>query len=158
MTKSLTQPQVGDEVLLQKTGRDVVTVKRHERDAEGQLKPKDVETHRNRWVIEKSAFFAERAQAAQVVRDPTIDPREVVRERPQLAGTYVALRAAELAARTLRDPQDQRRFVAKVRELLADDIQRGEPMTPVRLRERARRQSRDVPLPERSREAPEIAR
>ena len=70
----------------------------------------------------------------------------------------MALRAAELAARSLRDPQDQRRFVAKVRELLADDIQRGEPMTPVRLRERVRRQSRDVPLPERSREAPEIAR
>ena len=41
---------------------------------------------------------------------------------------------------------------------LADDIQRGEPMTPVRLRERARRQCKDVPLPERSREAPEIAR
>ena len=80
----------------------------------------------------------------------------MVRERPQLAGTFVALRAAELAARSLRDPQ--RRFVAKVRELLADDIQRGEPMTAVRLRERARRQCKDVPLPERSREAPEIAR
>jgi len=43
----------------------------------------------------------------------------------------VALRAAELAARSLSDPQDQSRFVAKVRELLADDIQRGEPMTPL---------------------------
>jgi len=59
----------------------------------------------------------------------------------------VALRAAELAARSRSDPRDQRRFVAKVRELLADDIQRGEPITPVKLHERARRQSRDVPLP-----------
>src|SRR5947207_11508600 len=137
MTKSLTQPQVGDEVLLQKTGRDVVTVKRHERDAEGQLKPKDVETHRNRWVVEKRAFFAERAQSAQVVRDPTIDPRAAVGRHPELAGTYLNLRAAELASRALRDQEDQKRFVAQVRAALANDIERGEPLQPVRLRERA---------------------
>ena len=156
---SLTQPKIGDEVVLQRNGRDPVTVRRAGRSTPGgEITERPVETFRNRWVIETKAFFSERAQAAQLVRNAAIDPREVVRERPELAGTYVALRAAELAARTLRDPQDQRRFVAKVRELLADDIQRGEPMTPVRLRERARRQSRDVPLPERSREAPEIAR
>ncbi len=68
------------------------------------------------------------------------------------------LRAAELAARTLRDPQDQSRFVAKVREVLADDIQRGEPLTPVRLRERGRRVANDIPPLQRSREAPEIVR
>ena len=148
MTKSLTQPQVGDEVLLQKTGRDVVTVKRHERDAEGQLKPKDVETHRNRWVIETSAFFAERAQAAQVVRDPTIDPLTAVGRHPELAGTYLNLRAAELASRALRDQEDQKRFVAQVRAALANDIERGEPLQPVRLRERAPpREAKDrVPL------------
>jgi putative DNA primase/helicase len=137
MTKSLTQPQIGDEIALQKTGREVVTVKRQKRDAEGQLKEKSVETHRNQWVIEKSSFFAERAAAAQVVRDPTIDARFAVRARPELAGTYLNLKAAELASRGLRDPEDQRRFVAQVRGALADHVERGEPLQPVRLRERA---------------------
>jgi hypothetical protein len=145
ITQSLTQPQVGDEVVLQKTGRDLVTVKRMDWDDKGRLTgQKDVETHRNRWVIEKTDFFAERAQAAQVVRDSTIDPRTAVREHPELAGTYLNLRAAELAAERLRDPEDRRRFVALLRSALADEIERGEPLQPVRLRERAAR------LPERA--------
>jgi putative DNA primase/helicase len=136
MAKSLTQPQVGDEVVLQRTGRDAVTVKRQERDADGQLQPKDVSVFRNRWVIEKQEFFEQRAATAKDLRDETVGPREAVRKHPELTGTYLNLRAAELASRTLRDPQDRRRFVAQVRRALADDIERGEPLQPVRLRER----------------------
>ncbi len=153
MTKSLTQPQLGDEIVLQKTGRDLVTVKRAERDADGQLKPKEVETHRNRWVIEKRIFFEERARAAQVFRDAEIDPRAAVRDHPELAGTYLNLRAAELAAQRLRDPEDRRRFLAQVRGALADDIERGEPLQPVRVRERARAQ----PDKDRAGRAPDLA-
>jgi hypothetical protein len=79
-------------------------------------------------VIEKREFFEERAEAAHIVRYETIKPREAVREHPELAGTYLSLRAAELTARGLRDPEDQRRFVAQVRRALADDIERGEPL------------------------------
>ena len=42
-----------------------------------------------------------------------------------------------LSSRVLRDPEDQRRFVAQVHSALADGIERGEPLQPVRLRERA---------------------
>ena len=63
-------------------------------------------------------------------------PREAVRQHPELAGTYLNLRAAELAARGLRDPEDQRRLVAQVRRALAPDIEQGEPLQPVRLRGR----------------------
>jgi hypothetical protein len=50
------------------------------------------------------------------------------------------LRAAEIVSKALRDADDQQRFVAHVRRALADDIERGEPLRPVRLREsRARR-------------------
>jgi len=146
VAKSLTQPQIGDEVILQRTGRDAVTVKRQERDPEGQFRSKNVEVFRNRWVIEKQTFFEGRAAAAQVVRDETLGPREAVREHPELAGTYLNLRAAELASRALRDPQDQRRFVSQVRSALADDIERGEPLQPVRLRERSKGARDRTPL------------
>jgi hypothetical protein len=128
--------QVGDEVILQRSGRDAVTVQRRARDSEGQPKEKAVEVYRNRWVIEKRQFFDQRATAAQLVRDEAIGPREAVRQHPELAGTYLNLRAAELASRGLRDPEDQRRFVAQVRGALADQVERGEPMQPVRLRDR----------------------
>ena len=62
-------------------------------------------------------------------------------QHPELAGTYLKVRAAELAVRALRDSQDQRRFVAQVRSALADEIEQGEPLQPVRLRERAARVS-----------------
>jgi Large polyvalent protein-associated domain 7 len=139
VAKSLTQPQVGDEVILERSGRDAVTVQRRARDSEGQLKEKAVEVYRNRWVIEKREFFEQRATAAQLIRDEAIAPREAVRQHPELAGTYLNLRAAELASRGLRDPEDQRRFVAQVRGALADHIERGEPLQPVRMRERAER-------------------
>jgi Large polyvalent protein-associated domain 7 len=148
VAKSLTQPELGDEVILQRTGRDTVTVNRAERDAQGQLNHKEVETYRNRWVIEKREFFEQRAAAAQTVRDETVGPREAVRQHPALAGTYLSLRAAELAAERLRDPQDQTRFVSQVRTALANAIERGEPLQPVRLREQGspRREKDRAPL------------
>ena len=136
MAKSLTQPQRGDEVIVQRTGRDAVAVTRQEKEADGQIQSRHLDVYRNRWVIEKREFFEERAEAARIVSDGTIKPREAVREHPELAGTYLSLRAAELAARGLRDSEDQRRFVAQVRRALADDIERGEPLQPVRLHER----------------------
>jgi hypothetical protein len=142
LTKSLTQPQIGDDVILQQTGRDPVTVKRLERGPQGELQPKETVVYRNRWVIEKREFFDERARAADMVRDPSFDVDTALREHPQLAGTYLNLRAAELVARALRDPEDQKRFVAQVRSVLADGIERGEPLQPVRLRERVPRAER----------------
>jgi hypothetical protein len=136
VAKSLTQPQVSDEVILQRNGRDAVTLHRRARDSEGQLKEQTVEVYRNRWVIEKREFFEQRATAAQVVRNDAIGPREAVSQHPELAGTYLNLRAAELASRALRDPEDQRRFVSQVRGALADHVERGEPLQPVRLRDR----------------------
>jgi hypothetical protein len=136
VAKSLTQPKIGDEVILQRIGRDAVTVKRRERNAEGALGAKEVPVFRNRWVIEKRSFFEERERAASVVRNEAIQPTQAVRERPELAGTYLSLRAAELASRRLRDPEDRTRFVSLVRRALADDIERGESLPPVRVRER----------------------
>jgi hypothetical protein len=143
--KSLTQPQIGDEVVLQRTGQDAVTVKRQERDPQGLLSTKEVDTYRNRWVIEKQEFFEQRSAAAQIFRDEMLGPREAVRQHPELAGTYLSLRAAELASKALRDPEDRRRFVMQVRSALADDIERGEALQPVRLRERAATKDRSFP-------------
>jgi hypothetical protein len=144
VAKSLTQPQVGEEVVLQRTGGDAVTVKRQGRDAEGNRSARDVDTYRNRWAIEKKEFFEQRAVTARIVRDEAIGPREAVQQHPELAGTYLNLRAAELASKRLRDPEDQQRFVAQVRGALADEIERGEPLQPVRLRERRAPQQTNI--------------
>ena len=143
MSKSLTQPQIGEEVALQRSGREPVTVKRHERSSGGEvLTSQEVRTFRNRWVIERSDFFEGRAAAADVLRDSSIAPQQGVRHHPELAGTYLNLKAAEIAARSMRDPEDQKRFVTLIRNAMADQIERGEPLQPVRLRER---DSRSVP-------------
>lgn len=52
---------------------------------------------------------------------------------------------AEVASRTLRDSQDQRRFVAQVRSGLADDIERGSPDACANAQTREPRRNR-VPL------------
>jgi hypothetical protein len=138
--ESLSKPQIGDEIGLRRTGADRVTVQRKERDGEGKvIAEREVGTERNRWVLEKREFFESRAAAAEVLRNSAVDRRQAVRKHPELVGTYLQLHAAELASRQIRDPEDQKKFVALVRKALADSIARGEPLQPVRLRDDPKR-------------------
>ena len=146
MAQSLTQPQVGEEIALRKTGAESVTVHRRERDEAGRvIAERDMGAQRNRWAVEKREFFEARAAAAEVVRNPVIDRRRVARSHPELVGTLLQLRAAELAARKIRDPEDQKKFVEMVRGALADSVERGDPLQPVRLRDRPARAPEQKP-------------
>jgi hypothetical protein len=135
--ESLTKPEIGDEVGLRAVRQDAVKVRSHRRGDDGELIERELETHRNRWIIEKQSFFEARAEAARTVRDASVDPKQAVKQHPELVGTYLQVHAAELAAKRFRDPQDRERFVEKVRSALADSVARGEPLPAVRLRERA---------------------
>jgi hypothetical protein len=142
--ESLTKPEPGDEVGVRSVRQDAVTVKTPTRNADGQVTgEQNLNTHRNRWVIEKREFFEARAAAAQRVRDSSIPAKEAVRQHPELVGTYLQVHAAELAAKRFRDPEDRALFVAKVRAALAESVARGEPLPAVRLRERAKARTPD---------------
>lgn len=133
-----TQPKIGDMVGARRVGREPVTVLARASQSE-QL------VHRNRWVIEKAGFFAERARLARQVRDAQADTRRAVQSHPELLSTFLTLRGAqELAERRIADPADRERFVALVREAMASSIKKGEPLPDVRLRERA---TQPVPVP-----------
>ncbi len=137
LKESLTQPKVGDDIALRAVRRDTVTVQERERDLDGKVVgQKPLDTHRNRWIVEKQEFFAERAAAARTLLDPNIDPKQAARRHPELVGTYLQVHAAQIAARQLRDPVDQEKFVSYVRSALADAVARGEPLPPVRLKEK----------------------
>jgi Large polyvalent protein-associated domain 7 len=138
VAQSLSQPKVGDEVVLQRTGRDPVTVKRQAKDEQGELREKEVGAFRNRWGFETREFLEQRAEVAAVVRDESVRPREGARRHPELAGTYLNLRAAELASQALLHQEDRQRFVRQVRSALAREIEQGEPLQHVLLRDRAR--------------------
>ena len=143
--ESLTQPQPGDEVGLRSVRQETVKVHTQKRSEAGELIDRDLETHRNRWIIEKRGFFDARAEAARTVRDTSIEPKQAVRRHPELVGTYLQVHAAELAAKQFRDPQDRDRFVHQVRSALADAVARGEPLPAVRLRERAAARAPQAP-------------
>ena len=131
LRESLTRPANGDIVGLRAVGRERVTI----RAAAGESEQNEKTAHRNRWIVEQRDFFASRARAARTFRDAQVEPREAVQRYPELAGSYLQLRAAELTAQRMRDAEDQRRFLAMVRGALAESIARGEPLAPVRLRE-----------------------
>lgn len=149
--ESLTQPSIGDDVGLRSVRQDAVKVKTAARDADGNVVgERDLETHRNRWIIETRKFFEGRAEAARIVRDATVAPKQAVKQHPELAGTYLQVHAAELAAKRLRDPEDRKLFVEKVRSALADSVARGEPLPAVRLRQRAPELAREMRAQEAS--------
>lgn len=135
--ESQTRPQVGDEIGLRFVDRKQVTVKATHRDNDGKVVGQtELDTHRNCWVVEKREFFERRTAAARAVRNAQIDPREAVKTHPELVGTYLQIRAAELAAKHIKDPKDRERFVSTVRSALAESVARGEPAPRVKMRER----------------------
>jgi hypothetical protein len=138
LRESKSQPKLGDSVGVSHAGREPVTVPKKERNEKGQvLREYEINTHRNEWVIETRAFFREREQLAEVVRDSAVGAKRAVDLNPALAGTYVALRGAELyAKKNFQDPHEQQRFVEAIRRSMARDIKRGAPLYTPALRDR----------------------
>jgi putative DNA primase/helicase len=153
--QSLSRAKPGDEVVVRQLGAKPVTVIRPVRDEDGRIVERtQVQTHLNRWSVERADFLKERAQVAQIVRDPSIDAKTGAAKRPELAGTYTELHAAKLIAQELFAHLDDReRFIARVREAIADEIERGEPLSAPRIRTQTRDLSQYPPrTPERAQE------
>jgi hypothetical protein len=86
-------------------------------------------------LVERTDFLKDRAEVAQIVRDPSIDAKTAAAKRPELAGTYTELHAAKLIAQELyAHPADRERFITRVREAIADEIERGEPLSAPRIK------------------------
>jgi hypothetical protein len=132
LEQSLSKPQAGQEIVVRQLGAKPVTVSRPVRDPEGQvITQTQVKTHLNRWLVETEEFLREREKLADVVRDVGIDPQRAVAQHPELAGTYSELHAARLVAlhQNYRHPADLERFVNRTREAIAQEIERGEPLS-----------------------------
>jgi hypothetical protein len=140
--QSLSGVAVGDDISVQHVGERPVTVTARRRGPDGNyVRQEEVSAYRNRWIIEKQEFLRERAEVARVVRDPTVDVATAIKQHPYLAGTYVELQAAKLSAPHIYpDKQDQDRFVARIRQTLADEIERGEAYSVTPAPKRARTQ------------------
>jgi len=134
---SLSNAHAGDDVTVRAISREPVTVSKRQRDTKGQvIGESSVSTHRNEWIVERTEFLAGRESAARTFRDPKISPQEAVKKHPELQGSYLKLQAVKLGAeRDFKNPEDRERLVARARVLIAQSIERGEPLEPVRLRE-----------------------
>jgi putative DNA primase/helicase len=134
--ESVTKVTVGDIVGLRRTAREIVNVSPS--DAAGRDSSDKQETrraYRNRWEVEKVAFFAQRTRLARQLRDEQLEASAAVRERPELKSTFLTLRAAqEFVERRVKDPGDRKRFMSLVKEAIEGSIRRGEPMPTERLR------------------------
>jgi hypothetical protein len=103
------------------------------------VREEKVDAWLNRWSVETRDFVTDRARLAQIVRNPSIDVPTALRQRPELKGTYDELAIAKDAApRFYTDRMDQQRFVGRLRTALADEIERGEPLSAARARNRSR--------------------
>jgi hypothetical protein len=152
-----TRPKPGDLIGARRIAREAVTVTTRQRDAQGRvIAQEEHHAHRTRWVVEKVAFFVERARLARRLRDEQQDMREVLRERPELRSTFLSARAAEeFAARRIADPKDRERFLELVKDAMTGSIRKGAPLPAVRLRDpRARSDAAPSQAPTRKPEGP----
>jgi hypothetical protein len=150
---SLSAAKVGDDVTVRAVGREPVSVPRKGLTHDGHASSDEpLATHRNRWRIERSDFIAARGRAAAVFKDEGITAQEGVKNYPELQGSYLKLQAAKLGAeRDVKDVRERARLVTRARALIADSIERGDPLEPVRLRDPVGREQELRREPERSR-------
>ncbi len=147
LTQSRTQPKIGSQIGVRRTGYETVAI----RDGTGERI-----VRRNRWMVETTQFFAERAQLARRVRDAHADARAATKTHPELVSTFLSLRGAQaIAERRIADPRDRERFLALVREAMAKSIRKGKPLPDLRLREGSKQpDSTAVPLRSAKRDGP----
>ena len=147
IAQSATQIKVGDLIGARRIGGKTVAVTTRQRDAEGRMVESTRPARRHRWVVEKVQFFAERAKLARRVRDDQIDARKEVARRPELISTFLSLRGAQaIAERRIADPKDRERFLALVREAMANSIKKGEPLPAVRIRDESPTKTKESAL------------
>jgi hypothetical protein len=138
MREALSNPQRGDQVVLRRDSQKSVTIRSSELDEKGGVvRAGPFAAERNQWSIEKRQFLRDRSALASLVRDAKVDHHTATTQRPELVGTYLTLAAAEMHAQKL-DPEDRRMYMEYTRNRLADDIARGAPLDPVRVREPTR--------------------
>jgi hypothetical protein len=94
------------------------------RDGQGNVQPQAVAVFRSR-PVRSAAFLISAPRQRNSCETKGWEPARLC-DSPPLAGPFLNLRAAELAARTLRDSQDHR-FVVLMRQDLADEIERRRP-------------------------------
>ena len=143
-----TQAKTGDLIGARRIRREAVTVTNRRRDSEGRVIAQEERiAHRTRWVVEKVAFFAERARLARRLRDEHADIRESVRAAPELKSTFLSVRAAEdFAAKRIADPLDRERFLTLVKGAMAGSIHKGAPLPSVRLKDGPKRSDPEATL------------
>jgi hypothetical protein len=125
LATSRTRPQIGDEIGVREI--EIRPIAPQGSPLGGGGAPPNPPIPRTHWVIERTAFFAERAAAAHALRDPAVQPRQAIREHPDLIGAYFTLDAArKVADAKIGNAESRERFVALVRETLAHAIERGE--------------------------------
>jgi hypothetical protein len=135
LDEAVTQPKIGEVIGVRLVRSVATTVGDHQPPDSHQAGEVQTTEWGFRWVIERREFLEARRRAARILRDSAIEPHNGVREYPELVGPYLRLRAAELVASRLLDDSDVRRkFVQGVRDALADSVERGDPIKPVRVR------------------------
>lgn len=129
-TKSKTQPQLNELVGVRENNIDAVSVVYRQRNAGGQvIAERRTETPRPHWVVERLAFFDERAAAANALRDTSLPRRDAVRAHRDLLGAYLILdEGAKHAAQDIKSPEGQARYLALLRETLARTVERAAPL------------------------------
>lgn len=139
IVESSTGVKVGDDVSIENLGSRPVTVKSLRRDADGKAIDERISTHRNRWLIEKTAYFEQRAERAGAFRNGQAARRELEDRYPDLTGAIIGLWLGEqFAERLIERPEDRERVVALVKERIAQALERGQAVDAPRLKEEVR--------------------
>lgn len=127
--------EIGQHVEMKNLGKEDVVVKANVRDAQGKvIGEKEITTHRNKWEVKADAFRHQ-------------DPKEAVKEHPDLVNAYAVVRAAQLVAeQKFNSAEDRERFVGMARESLAKQIEQNREIPQVRVkdREQAAQQRREA--------------
>lgn len=127
--------KIGQRVELENKGREAVVVPVAIKDKDGKvIDHTKIEVHRNAWEVKADALR-------------TQEPKEAVKNHPDLVNAYSVIKAAEILAKNkFETTQDQHKFVSMTKESLAKHIEITQSVPKVTLKdtEQAKEQTRET--------------
>ncbi len=127
LAESVSQPHMGDQVVLTQQGTHPVNVRVATRNTEGEtIGEQKIVVQRARWRIETPDHIQELERFVHQVRTGELQPDAATPEQPELRTATQCLRLAEqYADRLTTDQAGQQRLMQLIRERMADALAQG---------------------------------
>lgn len=150
MAESQSQPQIGDTIVLDNTGKQNITIPTSSRDDDGNVVESKMAVKKNTWRIETVNYQNSLDEQAEAIRTGKEIEHKVIIEMPQVAEAIAAAKLGEKIAEqarqsgVIKSEDEKNTLVHLIRAGLASALEKGKKITVPEIKDQAQQATIDA--------------